>query len=506
MKVYTRKGAAVMRSVLVIVGIVILSASDCVMTMDPNGDGTMMPDGDGTMMPDGGDPEPIPVYQYPLASTLIPPGPWSLTETLKIETGAILANTDEFGRSIAFAGDLDGDGGTVLVVGASKDNSRGAIYLLSYNDAGVLQNTKKIAHTIDETNGDADSMDSLAPTLTSSDEFGTSVANAGDLYGDGNTVIAVGARGDNIYKGAIYLLSFNATGNLTGTKKIAHEIDETNDEHTLAPTLGTAEYFGVSVANAGDLDGGGGVVLAVGASGDTTGGINAGAVYLLSFSHTGNLTGTTEIGAGTAHGPSLAADNTFGNSVAHAGDLYGDGNTVLAVGAEDDTAGGTDTGAIYLLSFNATGVLQNTKKIADGLDETNGTMAMPDNDNAPDIAAGSNFGSSIVSVGDLDGGGGTVLVVGATDDDTGGTNRGAIYLLSFGTTGSLTATPEKIAHGTTGAGPELGNRYYLGVSLANAGNLAGGGGGRVLVVGGRGGPTSDNKVGELQSLHFTSMK
>ena len=168
---------------------------------------------------------------------------------------------------------------------------------------------------------------------------------------------------------------------------------------------------------------------------------------------------------------------------------------VLAVGAPGDSTGGTSRGAIYLLSYNAAGVLQTTKKIAHGVDETNAANTL-----APTLVSGE-FGTSLANAGDLDGNGGTVLFVGASFDGTNGIGRGAIYLLSFGATGSLTATPTKIAHGTDN-GPVLTNEYFFGNSLASAGNLDGNGG-RVLAVGGAGSSTGINKTGELQLLHFT---
>ena len=431
----------------------------------------------------------VPTYQHPLASTLVPAGPFSLARSAKVTHTTTLASGDGFGNAVAFAGDLDGDGGTVLAVGAIADDTggdrRGAIYLLSYNAAGALQTTKKIAHGVDETNA----ADTLAPTLANLELFGSSIANAGDLYGNGTTVLAVGSVGDTTFKGAIYLLSFNDSGNLTATTKIGSTT-------TNGPTLAVLDHFGSSLAHAGDLDGGGGTVLAVGAIKDNTGRSNEGAIYLLSFDPNGTLQNTKKIASGldetnagsNALAPTLADGNEFGYSIAHAGDLDGGGGTVLAVGAASG-------GAIHLLSFSTAGALQSSKKIASGVDETNTAHTL-----APPLVSGA-FGRSLANAGDLNGNGGTVLFVGANLDDTNGADRGAIYLLSFGTTGSLTATPTKIASGTDN-GPVLTNNYFFGASLASAGNLDGNGG-RVLAVGGYGDSTATNKTGELQLLYFT---
>ena len=222
-------------SVLLMVGIIILSAKEC----------EMGPGGDGSKMPGGGDPGPV--VNDPLAPT----GPLSLASSMEVDTELSFSSTS-FGSSLAFAGDLDGGGGTVLAVGADNiDAGRGAIYLLSYDDEGTLQSTKKIGNGVDETNGDATTENGLAPSLES-DRFGTAIANAGNFYGDGNTVLAVGALSTESNKGAIYLLSFSTAGNLTSTKKIAHGLDETNGtaetSNTLAPSLANNDFFGISLA------------------------------------------------------------------------------------------------------------------------------------------------------------------------------------------------------------------------------------------------------------------
>ena len=487
-----RKRAMTMRSVLVLAGIVILSAADCNVGAPIGPVDVAITDG-GSLTVGLADETPdaalTPVDPQPLEPILTP---LSLARTLKVDPGVPLATSHSFASSVAFAGDLDGGGGTVLAVGASANatggKNRGAIYLLSYDDAGSLTTTKKIAHGVDETNGTAFTENDNAPTLTNNNFFGWSIANAGDLYGNGDTVLAVGSKSSlpgGTVKGTIRLMSFNTAGNLTGTATIGSGT-------TNGPIFGDYDSFGGSIANAGDLYGNGGTVLAAGVQGDATGGAYRGAIYLLSFDVAGSLIGTTKITSGTDNGPVLVDDDSFGNSLANAGDLHGNGGTVLAVGAWGSELG---KGAIHLLSFDAVGSLITTTKIAHGLD---GTTADTD-DNAPILVDNDYFGTSIANVGNLNDDGGTVLAVGGRGIDA---DRGAIYLLSFSATGGLVTTT-KIASGTTN-GPELSGYYYFGASIANAGNLDGSGG-RVLAVGGTGlslSPT--NKTGELQLLYFSS--
>ncbi len=91
------------------------------------------------------------------------------------------------------------------------------------------------------------------PTLTDEDWFGGSVANIGDLNGDGVNDIAVGAYkddegGDN--RGAIHIMFMNTDGSVDSTVEI-------NDSTANGPTLSDEDYFGRSIANIGDLNGDG---------------------------------------------------------------------------------------------------------------------------------------------------------------------------------------------------------------------------------------------------------
>ncbi len=147
--------------------------------------------------------------------------------------------------------------------------------------------------------------------------------------------------------------------------------------------------------------------------------------------------------------------------MASLGDLDGDGVTDLAVGAIYDDTGGTNRGAVYVLFMNSNGTVKSFQKIGSGL---NG---------GPTLADGDQFGASVAAVGDLDGDGVTDLAVGANYDDTGGTSRGAIYLLFMNSNGTVKSS-QKIASGT-GGGPTLANDDRFGVSVASLGDLDGDG-------------------------------
>jgi len=78
---------------------------------------------------------------------------------------------------------------------------------------------------------------------------------------------------------------------------------------------------------------------------------------------------------------------------------------------------GTNRGVIYELFMNRDGTVKKSVQIGSGV---NG---------GPDIPNDSFFGDAVAGLGDLNGDGVTELAVGALGDPTGGTNRGAVYVL-----------------------------------------------------------------------------
>ena len=184
--------------------------------------------------------------------------------------GPTLLNYDNFGISVASIGDLDGDGVTDLAVGAYGDDNggsdRGAVHIMFMNTDGTVDSTVEINDST--TNG---------PTLSNSDNFGVSVASIGDFDGDGVTDLAVGAYQDDNSgqdRGAVHIMFMNTDGTVDSTVEI-------NDSTTNGPTLSNSDYFGVSVASIGDLDGDGVTDLAVGAYRDDNSGRDRGAINVI---------------------------------------------------------------------------------------------------------------------------------------------------------------------------------------------------------------------------------
>ena len=168
-----------------------------------------------------------------------------------------------------------------------------------------------------------------------------------------------------------------------------------------------------------------------------------------------------EINDITPNGPTLSDSDNFGVSVSAIGDLDGDGVTDIAAGAPDDSTGGTDRGAVHIMFMNSDGTVKNTVKI----DSTT--------PNGPTLSDFDNFGSSVSAIGDLDGDGVTDIAAGASRDDAGGTDRGAVHIMFMNSDGTVKNTVK--IDSTTANGPTLSNIDNFGTSVSAIGDLDGDG-------------------------------
>ena len=233
----------------------------------------------------------------------------------------------------------------------------------------------------------------------------------------------------------------------------------------------SGDLFGMSLASLGDLDGDGVGDLAVGAPFEKDRRrAKRGAVWVLFLNENGTVKAHQKISAGEGGGPPDILDGSgFGLSVASLGDLDGDGVGDLAVGgfAADDE--GIGRAAVWVLFLNRDGTVKSYQKISDT--EGGFTGILDDHDG---------FGGGMAALGDLDGDGVGDLAVGASGDDDGGADRGAVWVLFLNKNGTV-KLHQKISHTDGGFTGIMDHDDRFGMWMASLGDLDGDGVGDLAV-------------------------
>ena len=288
--------------------------------------------------------------------------------------------------------DVNGDGFPDFLVGAYSANSgMGTVhlYLGSAMVSAADWNVTSTASRIDLTNPDG-----------ANASFGYSVTSAGDVNGDGFADFLIGAYGAGSDSGTAHLY----LGSAAPSAK-SWNMASTPDRIDLGSLDGEDAIFGAAVASAGDVNGDGYADFLVGAS-------KTGVVHLYLGSAKPSATdwnGATLTARIDLTSPTMFA--AFGNSVASAGDVNGDGYADFLIGA--DGANGAGAAGLYLGSATPDATAWNAATSTKRID-----LSTPEGSNG-------SFGYSVAGAGDINGDGYTDFLVGAPSASS---NSGAAHL------------------------------------------------------------------------------
>jgi hypothetical protein len=277
-------------------------------------------------------------------------------------------------------------------------------------------------------------------------EFGSEVATAGDVNGDGYSDLIVGAPhfdGGRAEQGQAYLFLGSRTG-LSTTPAWTKTSGQAGAE------------FGGAVHTAGDLDGDGRAEVIVGARFWSDGQAQEGAAWI--------YYGTAE-GLNLAPGhylPGNQAGAFAGGAVGPAGDVNNDGQADVIVGAPYYDRGAVDEGVAWVWYGPLSG------------------MSPPPDWWAESNQANAHLGNSVSTAGDVNGDRFADIIVGAPEYDDGQRDEGAVLVWHGLTTGVNNRVDGNPANAAWSKKSDQADAYF-GSAVSAAGDVDGDGFAEVIV-------------------------
>ncbi|MCB0397363.1 MAG: FG-GAP repeat protein, partial [Flavobacteriales bacterium] len=391
------------------------------------------------------------------------------------------------GQSVSTAGDVNGDGYSDLIVGAhlydNGENDEGAAFVYLGGASGISTSYNA---AVESNQADA--------------WMGFSVSSAGDVNGDGYADIVVGAPyfdNGEAEEGAAFVYH----GTINGINTAPAAMVESNQ---------ATAYLGISVASAGDVNADGYSDIIVGANLYDNGEAEEGAAFVYHGSASGISTTAAIVLEGNL------ADAYFGQGVATAGDINGDGYSDVIVGAYKYDHTETNEGAVFVFRGSASGIQAvatdtmygnqahawfgysvggagdiNADGFSDvivgaplydgGVADEGGVFVFygdvkginPQSDTLLANQADAIYGFCVNTAGDVNADGYSDIIVGAPNYDNGENDEGAAFVY-HGASGGISASPAVVLENDQADA-------WMGYSVSKAGDVNGDGYGDVIV-------------------------
>ena len=346
--------------------------------------------------------------------------------------------SDQSGKSVSSAGDVNADGVDDLIIGARLGSSGGparpgASYVV-FGGSGVGPSGALELSSLNGVNGFViNGIDDL-------DNSGWSVSSAGDVNGDGVADLLIGAftADPNGVSGAG--ASYVVFGGPGVGSSGALELSSLNGTNGFVINgIDMDDRSGGNVSSLWDVNADGADDLIIGAAlADPSGRSAAGESYVVFGGPGVGSSGALELSSldGTdgfvING--IDADDNSGDSVSSAGDVNADGVNDVIIGARNADPNGSNLAGESYVVFGGVGVGATGTIELSSLDGTNGFVING-------IDAGDQSGNSVSSAGDVNADGVDDLIVGASlanvpdpDDPIAGSNVGESYVV-FGGSG-----------------------------------------------------------------------
>ncbi|MGH9936487.1 MAG: integrin alpha, partial [Blastocatellia bacterium] len=306
------------------------------------------------------------------------------------------------------------------------------------------------------------------------DQFGESTSGAGDVNGDGFVDLIIGAWGadpNGSYSGASYVVFGRSSG--FNAEVEASALDGTSGFKLSGVAAG--DRSGISVRNAGDVNGDGFSDVIVGAHrADPNVTTDAGASYVV-FGKGGGFASNINLSAlSGADGFKLSGVSVFdlsGVSVSSAGDVNGDGFGDIIIGSHGADPHGSYSGASYVVFGKAGGFSADLNLSA--LNGSNGFKLSGE-------AFFNVSGTSVSDAGDVNGDGFGDVIIGAYRENS---DAGATYVVfgkASGFAASIDLSSLTGANGFKLSGPASGDRS--GRDVSSAGDMNGDGFDDVIIA------------------------